>query len=232
MEAVPRRSILTAPVDVEIHRCSAEAGDFHRRDLGPNEVWFVDTIREAVVLGSRQEENLVDRAKCESENVEVTVRRSGGGIVHLVPGGHVWVDVTISSDHPRWTDDVVESAVWLGRVWVRALALLGVDASVYRDRLAGDDLGSLICFASLGPGEVVDQAGAKLVGISQRRTRSTARFQCTVLTAWDPRRVLDLLAPGVDRSGATIDELRRRVAIVDHRRVDIESAFERALLAN
>jgi len=195
-------------------------------------VWFVDTTREAVVLGSRQDENLIDRAKCESENVEVTVRRSGGGIVHLVPGSHVWVDVTISSDHPQWTDDVVESAMWLGRVWVQALALLGVDSSVYRDRLSGDDLGQLICFASLGPGEVVDQSGAKLVGIAQRRTRSIARFQCTVLTAWDPQRVLDLLTPVVDRSSETLDDLRRRVAIVDRRRADIESAFERALLAN
>lgn len=219
-------------MNIEVHRCSAEAGDFHHRDLGPNEVWFVDTIREAVVLGSRQDENLIDRAKCESENVEVTVRRSGGGIVHLVPGSHVWVDVTISSDHPQWTDDVVESAVWLGRVWVQALALLGVDSSVYRDRLSGDDLGRLICFASLGPGEVVDQSGAKLVGIAQRRTRSIARFQCTVLTAWDPQRVLDLLTPVVDRSSETLDNLRRRVAIVDRRRADIESAFERALLAN
>jgi len=219
-------------VNIEVHRCSAEAGDFHLRDLGPNEVWFVDTTREAVVLGSRQDENLIDRAKCESENVEVTVRRSGGGIVHLVPGSHVWVDVTISSDHPQWTDDVVESAMWLGRVWVQALALLGVDSSVYRDRLSGDDLGQLICFASLGPGEVVDQSGAKLVGIAQRRTRSIARFQCTVLTAWDPQRVLDLLTPVVDRSSETLDDLRRRVAIVDRRRADIESAFERALLAN
>lgn len=232
MEAVSRRSILIDTVKIEVQRCAAEAGEFHHRDLGPNEAWFVETIREAVVLGSRQDEGLIDRAKCQSENVEVTVRRSGGGIVHLVPGRHVWVDVTISSDHPQWTDDVVESAMWLGRVWVRALDRLEVDSSVYGDRLSGDELGRLICFASLGPGEVVDQSGAKLVGISQRRTRSTARFQCTVLTAWDPRRVLDLLVPGIDVPPTALDDLQRRVAVVERQRADIESAFEHALLAN
>lgn len=232
MEAVSRRSILIDLVTIEVHRCIAEAGEFHHRDLGPNEAWFVETIREAVVLGSRQDAGLVDRAKCEAQNVEVTTRRSGGGIVHLVPGHHVWVDVTISTDHPQWTDDVIESAVWLGRLWVQALAQLGVDSSVYGDRLSGDELGQLICFASVGPGEVIDQSGAKLVGISQRRTRSLARFQCTVLTAWDPRRVLDLLMPQIDVSSAALDDLRRRVAIVERQRADIESAFEHALLAN
>lgn len=217
---------------IEVRRCTAEAGDFHARELRPNEAWFVDTAREAIVLGSRQSNDLVDRARCAEEHVEVTTRRSGGGIVHLVPHGHVWVDVTISSDHPRWTNDVVESAVWLGRVWVQALAPLGIESTVSRDRLSGDNLGRLICFASLGPGEVVDQSGAKLVGISQRRTRSAARFQCTVLTAWDPQRLLDLLAPAAAVPLDAIADLRRRVAIVDRRRADIESAFERALLAD
>jgi len=32
------------------------------------------------------------------------------------------------------------------------------------------------------------------VGISQRRTRDGARFQCVVHRGWDPRPLLDLLA--------------------------------------
>ena len=42
-----------------------------------------------------------------------------------------------------------------------------------------------ICFAGVGPGEVLID-GAKVVGISQRRTRAGARFQCAVLRTWDP----------------------------------------------
>ena len=43
---------------------------------------------------------------------------------------------------------------------------------------------SLVCFAGLGPGEVT-VAGAKALGISQRRTRAGARFQCAVPRTWD-----------------------------------------------
>jgi hypothetical protein len=43
-----------------------------------------------------------------------------------------------------------------------------------------------VCFAGIGPGEVLDAAGRKVVGISQRRTRGSARFQCAALGRWDP----------------------------------------------
>ena len=164
----------------------------------------------------------------------MVVRRSGGGIVHLVPGMNVWADVTISDDHPRWTPDVIKSTAWLGEAWVHALGELGLESTMHRGRLETDNLGQMICFASLGSGEVIDSTGAKLVGISQRRTRSSARFQCTVLTSFDSERLIDLLAPS---SRATLptqaaSELQRRVATVDRPRSDIESAFERALLAH
>lgn len=195
-------------------------------------MWFVDVSNEAIVLGSRQDESLLDLDRCDREGVDVVVRRSGGGIVHLVPGMNVWVDVTISDQHPRWTADVIESTAWLGEAWVQALSELGIESTTYRGRLEADELGQLVCFASLGSGEVVDSRGAKLVGISQRRTRSSARFQCTVLTAFEPERLIDLLASSAREllPAHSVSELKRRVAIVDRRRSDIESAFERALL--
>ncbi len=50
----------------------------------------------------------------------------------------------------------------------------------------------LVCFAGLGRGEVT-VAGRKVVGISQRRTRDGARFQCAVLHHWNPAALLDAL---------------------------------------
>jgi hypothetical protein len=50
-----------------------------------------------------------------------------------------------------------------------------------------------VCFAGLGAGEVV-VGPRKLVGISQRRTRDGARFQCVVHRSWDPVPLLGLLA--------------------------------------
>jgi hypothetical protein len=56
----------------------------------------------------------------------------------------------------------------------------------------------VVCFGGTGPGEVV-VGGAKVVGLSQRRTRDGARFQCSVPLAWDAGRHAELLAPGIAR---------------------------------
>jgi hypothetical protein len=50
-----------------------------------------------------------------------------------------------------------------------------------------------VCFAGLGPGEVTVD-GRKVVGLSQRRTREAALFQCCAALRWEPARLLDLLA--------------------------------------
>ena len=60
----------------------------------------------------------------------------------------------------------------------------------------------LVCFAGLGPGEVT-VGGAKVVGMSQRRTRAAARFQCGVVHRWAPAELVALLA---------LDDARRREA--------------------
>ncbi len=57
-----------------------------------------------------------------------------------------------------------------------------------------------MCFAGVGPGEVL-LGRRKLVGISQRRTRGGARFQCMVHVRWTPDVLVSLLAeprPAVD----------------------------------
>jgi lipoate-protein ligase A len=213
----------------EFGHVTAAAGEFHASEPQANEVWTVMVNREAIVLGSRQGPDVLRGAAVEAERIEVASRRSGGGIVHLVPGEHLWIDITISRGHSQWTDDVVRSMTWLGEVWERALAEVGVSCAVHRSRLAADPLGELVCFASLGPGEVVDAHGAKLVGISQRRTRDTARFQCTVLTAWQPQRLASFLA--VPLTPTDQAELRARVAVVEQPVAAIEAAVHRTLMS-
>lgn len=161
------------------------------------ELHLVEITRPAIVLGSAQTREALDPQACERHGLEVVRRRSGGGAVLLVPDEHVWVDVVIPRNDPCWDDDVSASALWLGAVWVEALAAVGVAGSVHRGAPLEPDASRRVCFAGVVAGEVVDTHGAKLVGISQRRSRRGARLQCTVHLRWRPQTYAELL-PGVD----------------------------------
>ena len=180
--------------------CSAS--EQHARTFSPERrVFDVRIQQSALVLGSRQSPELVDADACARQSVEVVRRRSGGGVVFLEPGEHVWLDIVIPRTDELWVDDVSTSMWWLGEVWVRALADIGIHgAQVHRGTLLNDTWGDLVCFAGVGPGEVtLTSTGSKVVGISQRRTRDYASFQCTVFHDWAPERFTPLLRvlPGV-----------------------------------
>lgn len=183
--------------------------------------------QSALVLGSRQSPEIVNTDACAREKIEVVRRRSGGGIVFLVPGEHVWLDIIIPRTDELWVDDVATSMWWLGDVWVRALADIGVDgAQVHRGKLLNDAWGELVCFAGIGPGEVnLAASGSKVVGISQRRTREYATFQCTVFRRWTPDRFAPLLRslPGAH------SQIEQRVAVVAESADSIVSAVMKHL---
>ena len=68
--------------------------------------------------------------------------------------------------------------------------------------MTGGRWSPLVCFAGVGPGEVL-LGRRKLVGISQRRTRNGSRFQCMVHVRWSPDVLVGLLAA----PRPTVDEL-------------------------
>ena len=113
----------------------------------------------------------------------------------LEPGAVLWVDVILPAGDPLWVDDVGRSFQWLGEVWAAALGAGGVEgAEVHDGPMYRTDWSPLVCFAGLGPGEVT-VGGRKVVGISQRRTRTAARFQCVVHERWEPEAIVALLDP-------------------------------------
>lgn len=133
-----------------------------------------------LVLGSGQQPGVAARG------VPVVQRRSGGGAVWLDPATQVWVDIIVPRTDPRWTDDVSASFDWLGQVWASALVGLGVPSAsvgVHHGPLVRNRWSPLLCFAGVGPGEVLI-GHRKVVGISQRRTRQGALFQCGALLEW------------------------------------------------
>ncbi len=207
---------------------TGSAAVFHGRDLPERPgraVWVFDVDRPALALGSAQPLDDADARACESAGVEIVRRRSGGGAVLLVPGGIVWIDVLIPPGDPLWHDDISRSGWWVGETWLRAVErLLGpADLAVHRGRVVESAWSRRVCFSGLGPGEVT--AGpAKLVGISQRRTRAGARFQTAVHRRWEPLATVGLLAS----PGPTVGELGP-VAVLQRSSVEIVEAFAAAL---
>jgi lipoate-protein ligase A len=185
-------------VSFRIEASVGSAAAFHQRVVPePVEraVWVHEVSEPALVLGSTQPLDSIDAAACSRRGIEVVRRRSGGAAVLLLPGGALWVDVVIPADDPLWDHDIGRSSGWLGALWAAALADGGATgAVVHQGPMVRTDWSPVLCFAGLGPGEVT-VAGRKVVGISQRRTRSGARFQCAVMATWDVDTHLELLAP-------------------------------------
>lgn len=191
----------------EIHRGVGDVAAFHaenRLDAPVSRTaTFVRADRPTLVLGSSQPVDRIDADEARRRGVEVTSRRSGGGAVLLVPGEFVWLDLRIGADDPLWSTDVARAMVWVGALWVAALADLGVVGRVHDGAFEPSRWSSDVCWSGLGTGEVVDDVGAKIVGISQRRSRSGARFQSMAHLTWRP----DLVAALVASPAPTPDEL-------------------------
>lgn len=175
---------------------TGSAADLHgdAGEASGRTVRLCEVVAPAVVLGSTQPPEAVDREAAAAAGVAVVRRRSGGGAVLVAPGAQVWVEAWLPSGDPLLDPDVGRSFLWFGEAWRRALADLGVAASVHDGAWQPGPWGRAVCFAGRGPGEVLGPAGAKLVGLAQRRTRAGARFQSSALLRWEPERLVRLLA--------------------------------------
>ena len=180
------------PFTIE-HTVGATA-EFHARDSFHGRVALFHAVdRPTLVLGSTQRPDRVDGAVAAALGIEVVGRRSGGGAVLVLPDEAVWLDLVIPAGDPLWSVDVAAAMLWVGEFWCAALRAVGVEATVHDGAMQAGDWGRDVCFASVGTGEVM-QGAAKLVGISQRRTREWARFQTMCHLRWRPELVAALMA--------------------------------------
>ena len=145
---------------------------------GRRRVSWLRPMAPAVILGSATPDPFADT------RTDVVRRRSGGGLVWLDPSVSTWIDVFIPTADPLWHPDVAQAFHWLGHRLAEAFSDFGIPATAHTGPYDPGPSDGLVCFASLGPGEIVVNR-KKLVGISQRRTREGARFQCITYQRFD-----------------------------------------------
>jgi lipoate-protein ligase A len=229
-----------AEVLVEVR--SGSAAELHD-DVGTLEPdlitvrWCVPS-RPAIVLGSRQAPDVLDSDRCRAAGIEVVRRRSGGGAVLVDPGSSIWFDILVPLPNPTITDDLRASMITVGRWWSGALDTVltpsaGTGFVVHEGPVIADEWGELVCFAGLGPGEITWR-GAKLVGLSQRRTRALARFQSQIHLD-DPtdavRSLLSTSPPDAPRRPAVVAEVSSMGGTrrLDELAVDLLDAVARSI---
>lgn len=183
------------------------------------------------MLGASQSRDLVDGARAERLGIEVCQRRSGGGIVLVDPATSVWIDIVVPIAGGGPTSDPAPLFRWVGEVWLRALRPLGIDGlAIHGGGPTDRDRARLLCFAELGAGEIVQHTPdgpSKVVGLSQRRTRTAARVQGLFVTRWDPDVLRDVVRPDAWPGGLDPSEVRAGVGggVVPTRRQVIDAVL-------
>jgi lipoate-protein ligase A len=184
----------------------------------------------AVVLGSSQPESVIDADRAAAAGISVARRRSGGGAVLVAPGNPLWIDVWVPTGHPLWRDDVVRAFDWLGNAWTVGLRRSGIALSSRRAPAVRSDAPwwSLVCFGTVGAGEVVTDDGRKVVGLAQRRDRLGAWFHGACPVRWDASALVDVLALAPDARVSARAGLGR-VAVGVHDLADEQGAARPAV---
>ena len=175
--------------------------------------WYV-AKQPALILGNGQKPEAADLAAARTAGVLV-YRRTSGGTAVLLDEDAVNMEVALPPGHPLASGDVVRDYEWIGDVWVRALASLGIAGvrAIPLDEVRGlpplakDDPLRLACYGTLSPYEVVSEH-RKAVGLSQVRRRGGVLYQMSTYLRWRPERLAALMALSSEDRAALTRRLR------------------------
>lgn len=208
-------------MDFVRHDLAMSPGEFHALPIELSETagfrqLLVPSLTSAptLVLGSTQSVDSVDLERCDELGIDIVRRRSGGGAVLVSTDDLVWFDLVIGPGDPLWMSDVGRAFEWVGAACQRSLLSLDIDSTMHTGRLRSHKWSTAVCFAGVGPGELLGN-GRKIVGISQRRTRDFTRFQVAILRRWSGASYAELLRLPDDERESVAGDLDRVAAGVD-----------------
>jgi lipoate---protein ligase len=200
VERAPAAALIPRPL--ELLDAAIEQGRPHATWSRPNE--------PALVLGSGQRP---PEGWVPPQGLALVRRGTGGGAV-LCDEDYLMLDIALPPGDPRIVADVTESYRWLAERLATALGLLGCEGialvdphALRRVDDAAREAARTACFAGLGPYELLDGQGRKLVGLAQRRRRGGVLLQAAAYLGGDRGGLADLLW----LSPAEREDLRRRL---------------------
>lgn len=186
----------------EVQRVTADVASLHALGL--------PTPARRVLRWCEPTDTQLVLGRAQKTDIQGIRRASGGGAVLVAANEIVWFDVVVPVDDVLHDTDVMRASWWLGDAVARALAHAGIAAGqVYRGNHIDRGLPKSVCFAGLGPGEVTI-GEKKIFGISQKRTREAALFQCSIFLkhrAAETGRLLELSDLDIARLEELVGEL-------------------------
>jgi lipoate-protein ligase A len=149
------------------------------------------------------------------------VRRGTGGGAVLCDANYLMLDIALPPGDPRILDDVTETYRWLAERLASALDELGLreislvqPAAVRRLDEQAREAGRSACFAGLGPYELLDGQGRKLLGLAQRRRRGGVLLQAAAYLAGERESLAGLLWLGAPERDDLAQRLRVTAVLV------------------
>ena len=153
-------------------------------------IWVIEPKDSCLVLGKSQRgKDFLNLSYLEEQNINLTVRQSGGGAVLVSPEDMLWVDIFVPKESRFWLADIAKASIWIGGIWRDALKRLDIECSLFHENFSRSEASDLICFIGRAPGELfIDNR--KILGISQRRSKHGTRFQCALIINWQPEHMV------------------------------------------
>lgn len=216
---------MTAPVRISrLHSGQAEQQWIDQRlatGLSAPAVAVIDYRQPCLIYGRRGGNHEAARARAASLNYVVTQRRSGGGAVLAGPW-MLGLNLLLAAEHPRAALSHVQAFSWFGRCWQQALADLGTttrlatpDKFQQHQCLVQQHALDWVCFAGISHGELLDDAGRKVLGLAQYRGRWGTLLSAGLLTATTPWEQLEFIHLGLRPERSALHELTAPAAQLD-----------------
>ena len=199
-----------------LHSALAEQRWIERQISSPftvPQLALVQYPEPAVIFGRKGGDEVARRARAEAEGFSVLQRRTGGGAVLAGPW-LVGVHIVLPPAHPVARMAPTASMVWLGKAISTALtlsrvrnALVDSDLIAETRQKAEEAALEWACFAALSHGELLDEHGRKLVGLSQYRARWGVLLSGGLLVSTPPWEALEYVYCGSRPSRSRLGQL-------------------------